>query len=613
MNDRRTFFARLAALGAAVGLGREAQAQQQSHQGHGMPAQAPPKPLPPAQDHSMPGMTMPAPASNGPRKTALNLPVVMPDLPKLPFKLIDGVKEFHLIAEVVRTEFAPGRPVDAWGFNGSVPGPTIEINQGDHVRVVFDNHLPEMTAIHWHGFEVPMEMDGSVGLGQDPVPPGGRYVYEFTLNQAGTFFYHSHFAMQEMMGMLGMFIMHPKEPFTPAVDRDFGIVIQEWALLPNNNVPNTLSMEFNWLTFNGKSGPATTPMLVKQGERVRIRLINLGMDHHPIHLHGFQFSVTGTEAGRTPQHLWYDQNTVLVGVAQARDIEFDAKYVGDWMLHCHLPHHMMNQMASMVGPVMSPLHGLQTGAGMEAGMGIVRRGNALSEELGPSFGRGLGLAADVERLTSNLIGQQSMDTGGSSGVMNEMPGHDMSKMKDQPPAAPTGHNMSGMQGQMQGKIDPALDMYPKDDPEKKKVPGYPQDMWMPADSMFQKPENFGLRKGWSGAMGGMMTLVRVLPPDKYDHIMHLIQQQTQQSPEERKPAAHVLLGKVEAVSQSTGKLTVNHGDVEGWMGAMTMAYAVDKPEILKNLKVGDQIKAKVYGGDYMLHDVELVQASKGVK
>ena len=127
MNDRRTFFARLAALGAAVGLGREAQAQQQSHQGHGMPPQAPPKPLP--QDHSMPGMTMPAPASNGPRKTALNLPVVMPDLPKLPFKLIDGVKEFHLIAEVVRTEFAPGRPVDAWGFNGSVPGPTIEINQ----------------------------------------------------------------------------------------------------------------------------------------------------------------------------------------------------------------------------------------------------------------------------------------------------------------------------------------------------------------------------------------------------------------------------------------------------------------------------------------------------
>jgi hypothetical protein len=212
--------------------------------------------------------------------------------------------------------------------------------------------------------------------------------------------------MQEMMGMLGMFIMHPKKPYTPAVDRDFGIVIQEWALLPNNTVPNTLSMEFNWLTFNGKGGPACTPMLVKQGERVRIRMINLGMDHHPIHLHGNQFAVTGTEAGRTPQQLWYDQNTVLVGVAQARDIEFEAKYVGDWMLHCHLPHHMMNQMMSMVGPMMHSGSGLHTGGGMEAGMGIVRRSNALSEDLGPSFGRGMGVSADIERLTSHLIGPQ---------------------------------------------------------------------------------------------------------------------------------------------------------------------------------------------------------------
>lgn len=399
------------------------------------------------------------------------------------------------------------------GFNGSVPGPTLEVNQGDRVRIVFDNHLPEMTAVHWHGFEVPMEMDGSVGLGQDPVPPGGRFVYEFTLNQHGTFFYHSHFAMQEMMGMFGMFILHPKEPYAPPVARDFGIVIQEWAVLPNNTVPNTLSMEFNWLTFNGKAGPACTPMLVKQRERVRIRMINMGMDHHPIHLHGNQFAVTGTEAGRTPQHLWYDQNTVLVGVAQARDIEFDAKYVGDWMLHCHLPHHMMNQMASMVGPVMPTGHGLHTGAGMEEGMGIVRQGNALSPELGPAFGRGLGLAADVERITSNLIGPQPMQTGST-------------------PSATTapGHDMSHMQGQ--GQKDPAMDMYPKDDPEKKKIPGYPQDMWMPMDDMFKKPENYGLRKGWSGAMGGMMTLVRVLPPEVYDKIMDL--KAKQQAPKENK-------------------------------------------------------------------------------
>ena len=583
--NRRSFVARLASSAAGVWAGTKAVAQQSR-----------PAPATPGMQHNMPGMTMPqtggvqASTKGVATSPTRNLPVEMPDLPKLPYKMVDGFKEFHLIAEVVHTEFAPGRSVDAWGFNGSVPGPTIEVNQGDRVRVVFDNHLPEMTAVHWHGFEVPMEMDGSVGLGQDPVPPGGRYVYEFTLNQAGTFFYHSHFAMQEMMGMLGMFIMHPKEPHAPAVHRDFGIVIQEWALLPNNNVPNTLSMEFNWLTFNGKAGPACTPMLVKHGERVRIRMINLGMDHHPIHLHGNQFAVTGTEAGRIPQQLWYDQNTVLVGVAQARDIEFDAKYVGEWMLHCHLPHHMMNQMASMVGPVMSSGHGLRTGAGLEEGMGIVRQGNALSEELGPSFGRGLGLSAEVERLTSNLVGPHTNPDPGAAGNAAQMPGHDM--------------------GRMQSKTDPAMDMYPKDDPEKKKIPGYPQDMWMPADGMFEKPENHGLRKGWSGAMGGMMTLVRVLPAEKYDEIMGLVQQKAQRTPAENKPTGLTLTGKVEGVSESTGKLTVNHGNVEGWMGAMTMAYRVDKPEILKRLKVGDQIKATVYKGDFTLHDVEVVQSAR---
>jgi hypothetical protein len=107
-------------------------------------------------------------------------------------------------------------------------------------------------------------------------------------------------------------------------------------------------MEFNWLTFNGVAGPATTPLLARKGSRVRIRIVNLGMDHHPIHLHGHQFFVTGTEGGRAPESTWFPGNTVLVGVAQARDIEFDAVYPGDWMLHCHLPHHMMNSMTDLL-------------------------------------------------------------------------------------------------------------------------------------------------------------------------------------------------------------------------------------------------------------------------
>jgi hypothetical protein len=298
-------------------------------------------------------------------------------------------------------------------------------------------------------------------------------VYEFTLHQNGTFFYHSHSAMQEMMGMIGFFIIHPKKPYEPRVHKDYGLILQEWALLPNNTVPNTLSMEFNWLTINGKAGPASTPLIVKQGERIRIRLVNLGMDHHPIHIHGHQFYVTGTEGGRIPESGWYPGNTVLVGVAQARDIEFDAIYTGDWMLHCHLPHHMMNQMVSMVGPMAHVGHGLQTGKGMEEGMGMIRQGHALSEDLGPGLGRGMGMASR-ERQVSNAVGQHQ-------------------------------HQASGL-----------------DQEAKKKVPGYPQDdhmMTMFMDKEVAKPETNGLAPGWSASVMGMMTLIRVLPPDKYEKLM----------------------------------------------------------------------------------------------
>ena len=278
--------------------------------------------------------------------------VVTPDVPKMPWRLEDGVKVFTIAVEHVRTEFVPGRSVDAWGFNGSIPGPTVEAIEGDRVRFVVENRLPEPFSMHWHGLEVPVEMDGMPGISQEAIPPGGTFTYEFTLRQNGTFFYHSHMAMQEMMGLIGLFIIHPKQPHTPRVDRDFGLVLQGWAILPNNTVPNSLAMEFNWLTINGKSGPATTPLLVKRGERVRIRLVNLGMDHHPMHLHGHQFYVTGTEGGRIQTTAVEPANTVLVGVAQARDVEFVADNPGDWHFHCHLPHHMMNQMTSMVGPIM---------------------------------------------------------------------------------------------------------------------------------------------------------------------------------------------------------------------------------------------------------------------
>jgi manganese oxidase len=287
-----------------------------------------------------------------------SVPVITPDVADLPFTIDNGVKVFHLVAEPVKQTVIPGRTFDLWGFNGSSPGPTIQANEDDRVRVVFDNHLPEPTGMHWHGLELPIEMDGVPGIGQKPVMPGERFLYEFTLHQNGTFFYHPHMAMQEMVGMLGGFIIHPKTPYAPRVDQDYLIALQEYAVLPSSTIPDSMKMEFNWLTLNGKAGPAATPMIVRQGDRVRIRIINLGMDHHPIHLHGFTFWETGHEGARQPEAIWHRGNTTLVGVAQARDIEFIADRIGDWMFHCHLPHHMMNQMVSSAGPMTHAMHGM---------------------------------------------------------------------------------------------------------------------------------------------------------------------------------------------------------------------------------------------------------------
>ncbi len=421
---------------AAAGLltGRTLHArQQEQHQQHQPPV---PYQQPPKREEGLAAKLSPR---------GIPLPVVTPDVPNLPFTMDNGVKVFNLVAEPVKRQFVPFKMADVWGYNGSCPGRAIQVNEGDRVRLVFDNHLPESTTIHWHGLEVPIEMDGVPYISQQPVPPGGRYVYEFTLHQQGTYFYHAHGPMQEMMGLIGMFLIHPNKPHHPRVDHDFGLILQGWAILPNNTVPNTAAMEFNWLTINGVSSPATTPMVVRLGSRVRIRIVNLGMDHHPIHLHGQQFYITGTEGGRVPESAWYPTNTVLVGVAQAKDIEFDAAYPGDWMLHCHLPHHMMNSMADLLQDRM-----ITTAATNEP--------QAMSQ-------------------------MQSMAA--ALGFEHRMPS----------PVAPDASS----------------------------VPGFPQDafMEMGMDEAVAKPETYGLPRNWSANMMGMMTLVRVLPPDKYDEIMAL--------------------------------------------------------------------------------------------
>jgi FtsP/CotA-like multicopper oxidase with cupredoxin domain len=282
-------------------------------------------------------------------------PVVVetPDVPKLPWIIRDGAKEFHLIAMPVKRELLPNLMMDVWGFNGSMPGPMIEVNQGDRVRIIVENRLPEFTSIHWHSLEIPVSQDGVPGLVQDFIPPGEAFVYEFDLHQHGTFFYHAHVAMQEAMGMVGLFIVHPKAAYEPVCDRDIALITQEFDILPNTTIPNSQGMDFNFLTFNGRCAPLTTPLVIKLGERVRLRLVNFSTaDHHPIHLHGHTWWITGTEGGRIPESAWIPGNNVLVGVAQARDVEFIANNPGDWIMHCHMFHHTMNHMVSMAGPMM---------------------------------------------------------------------------------------------------------------------------------------------------------------------------------------------------------------------------------------------------------------------
>ncbi|MEO1751657.1 copper oxidase [Thiofaba sp. EF100] len=265
----------------------------------------------------------------------------------LPFRMNRGVKEFHLVAEPVVRELAPGMNARLWGYNGQSPGPTIEAVEGDRVRLFVTNRLPEVTSIHWHGQRLPNGMDGVSGLTQPPIPPGKTYVYEFTLRRSGTFMYHPHAdeMVQMAMGMMGMFIVHPKNPDFMRVARDFCFLLNAYDIDPGSYTPRVNTMlDFNLWTFNSRVFPGIDPLVCRRGDRVRIRVGNLTMTNHPIHLHGHEFEVTGTDGGWTRPEARWPEVTVDVAVGQMRAIEFDATEEGDWAFHCHKSHHTMNAM-----------------------------------------------------------------------------------------------------------------------------------------------------------------------------------------------------------------------------------------------------------------------------
>jgi len=275
------------------------------------------------------------------------VPVVTPNGKSLPFVMDHGVKVFHLVAEQVKRELAPGMVINAWGYNGQTPGPTIEAVEGDRVRILVTNHLPEDTSVHWHGVLLPNGMDGVQGLNQPHIKPGETFAYEFTLRQSGTQMYHPHAdeTLQMALGMEGFFIIHPKKE-RQRIDRDFAVFLHEWDVPFGSATPNPATMtDFNLFSFNGRVFPGTAPLIVRRGQRVRVRLANLSMDSHPIHIHGVHFVESGTDGGPTPVSAQIRETTVNVPPGTTRDIEFVADLPGDWAMHCHKNHHTMNQMA----------------------------------------------------------------------------------------------------------------------------------------------------------------------------------------------------------------------------------------------------------------------------
>ena len=278
-------------------------------------------------------------------------PVVTLNGWSLPWRMRNGVKEFHLVAEPVIREIAPGMKAHLWGYNGQSPGPTIEVVEGDRVRIFVTNRLPEVTSVHWHGQRLPNGMDGVSGLTQPAIEPGKTFVYEFEAKRAGTFMYHPHAdeMTQMAMGLMGSWVTHPRNPKFMAVDRDFIFLLNAYDIDPGSYKPKINTMlNFNLWTWNSRAFPGIDPLVVRKNDKVRIRIGNLTMTNHPIHIHGHEFQVTGTDGGWVPPSARWPEVTTDIAVGQMRAIEFVATELGDWSFHCHKSHHTMNAMGHEV-------------------------------------------------------------------------------------------------------------------------------------------------------------------------------------------------------------------------------------------------------------------------
>jgi FtsP/CotA-like multicopper oxidase with cupredoxin domain len=285
------------------------------------PAAAAPKPTtsPPTEGHDMSGHAVSHAAS-------VTAPVRGNQL--LEPKLVDGVKVFELTAKVVQWEVAPGEVVEAYAYNGIVPGPLLRITEGDTIRIVLKNELPEPTILHIHGPRLPNSQDGVPDVTQPVVQPGETYTYQFEVHPSGTFMYHTHHnsMVQEMKGLYGILQVDPKD-FKPTYDREYFQVISEMG---------------PYYVINGHSFPATDPIEAKVGETVRIHLVNLGQQVHPMHSHGYATRIVATD-GYPVEGPQLIKDTVTIGPGERYDLEFKADNPGAWVYHCHILAHVQTR------------------------------------------------------------------------------------------------------------------------------------------------------------------------------------------------------------------------------------------------------------------------------
>lgn len=289
--------------------------------------------------------------------------VTVNSLPQAAAEYVPQTREFSLVASEFDWEIQPGTVVRAWGYNGMIAGPEIRVREGDLVRVTLTNELPVATTIHWHGVMVQPEMDGPAGLNQAPVEPGETFVYEFTATPAGTRMYHSHTDVvnQIALGLYGAFIIEPAEEPETTYDQEYVYTVSEWDMEltprvaqgldprgPRDSLLRGGELGTDLFLMNGHTNESIPPVKMKEGDRVLIRVINMGSLAHPIHLHGHLFKIVATDGNPVPKGAQLTKDTVLIAPGERYDLELVANNPGVWMVHCHIENHAANGMMTLI-------------------------------------------------------------------------------------------------------------------------------------------------------------------------------------------------------------------------------------------------------------------------